>query len=192
MPDTTITPQGLVLSDIETATTPTLTIRGDHVLISPSEPEGSLVKEMASSAAGQPSRQDSSTMGEEGAPQAEQDPIEIIDVEGELDGSRHSEIILNPRAAVERSARERGIWSRRSFRRRRLYQAVVQLHRLSARSIRNWTRRRDDAAADPLVTSPIGPAQVQRVRRPIRHPSEAAQPGLRRAPSSMKGSSPDK
>ena len=131
-------------------------------------------------------------MGEEGAPQGEQDSIEIIDVEGELDGSHHSEIILNPRAAVERSARERGIRSRRSFRRRRLYQAVVQLHRLSARSIRNWTRRRDDAAADPLVTSPIGPAQVQRVRHLIRHPAEAAPPGLRHAPSSMKGSSADK
>ncbi len=92
MPDTTITPQGLVLSDIETATTPTLTIRGDHVLISPSEPEGSLVKEMASSAAGHSSQRDSPTLGEEGAPQGEQDSIEIIDVDGESDGSHHSEI----------------------------------------------------------------------------------------------------
>ena len=117
-PDMTITPQGLVLSDLETATTPTLMIRGDHVLVSPSEPEGSLVKEMASSAAGHPSQHDSPTMGEEGAPQGEQDPVEIIDVDGESDGSHHSEIILNPRAAVERSARERGIRSRRSFRRR--------------------------------------------------------------------------
>ena len=68
----------------------------------------------------------------------------------------------------------------------------MQLHRLSARSIRNWTRRRDDAVADPLVTSPIGPAQVQRVHRPIRHPMEVAQPGLRHAPSSTKGSMADK
>ncbi len=131
-------------------------------------------------------------MDEEGASQGEQDPVEIIDVEGELDGSHHSEIILNPRAAVERSARERGIRSRRSFRRRQLYQAVVQLHRLSARSIRNWTRRRDNAAVDPLVESPISPVQVQRVHCPIRHPSEAAPLSLRRAPSSIKGSSSDK
>ncbi len=54
MLDATITPQGLVLSDLETATMPTLTIRGDHVLVSPSVPEGSLVREMASSAAGHP------------------------------------------------------------------------------------------------------------------------------------------
>ncbi len=180
-------PQGLVLSDLETATTPTLTIRGDHVHISPSEPEGSLVKEMASTVAGPPSRQHSPIPGEEGALQEEQDLV-IVDVEG-LD---QSEVTLNPRAAVERAARERGIRSRRSFRRRRLYQAVVQLHRLSERSIRSWTRRRDDTETDPSVTSPIGPEQVQRVRRPIRHPTEAVSPRLRHVPSSAKGSLADK
>ncbi len=190
--DTTITPQGLVLSDLETATTPTLTIRGDHVHISPSEPEGSLVREMASTAAGSSSRQHSPVVGEEGNTQGDPDQAEMIDVEGELDGSRHSEITLNPRGALERAARERGIQTRRSFRRRQLYQAVVQLHRLSERSIRNWTRRRDDAEVDPSVTSPIGPDQVQRVRRPIRHPTQAASPGLRRVPSCMKGSLADK
>ncbi len=190
--DTTIMPQGLVLSDLETATTPTLTIRGDHVLIPPSKPEGSLMKEMASMAAGPSSRQHSPVVGEEGSTQGDPDQAEMIDVEGELDGSHHSEITLNPRAALERAARERGIRTRRSFRRRRLYQAVVQLHRLSERSIRNWTRRRDDAEADPSVTSPIGPDQVQRVRWPIRHPTQAAPPGLRRVPSCMKGSLADK
>ena len=73
-----------------------------------------------------------------------------------------------------------------------MYQAVVQLHRLSESSIRNWTRRRDDAEADPSITSPISPDQVQRVRWPIRHPADAAPPGLRRVPSTMKGSSSDK
>ena len=150
------------------------------------------MKEMASMAAGPPSRQHSPILGEEGVLQGDPDPAEIIDVEGELDGSHRSEITLNPRAAVERAARERGIRSRRSFRRRQLYQAVVQLHRLSERSIRNWTRRRDDTEADPSITSPISPDQVQRVRQPIRHLTEAAPPGLRRVPSYMKGSSSDK
>ncbi len=190
--DATITPQGLVLSDLDTATTPTLTIRGDHVHISPSEPEGSLVREMASTAAGSSSRQHSPVVGKEGSPQGDPDQTVMVDVEGELDGSRHSEVTLNPRAALERAARERGIRTRRSFRRRRVYQAVVQLHRLSERSIRSWTRRRGDAEADPSVTSPIGPDQVQRVHRPIRHPTQVAPPGLRRVPSCMRGSVADK
>ncbi len=68
----------------------------------------------------------------------------------------------------------------------------MQLHRLSDRSIRNWTRRRGYAAADPSTEASIGPAQVQRVHCPIRHPFEVAPLGLRHAPSFMKGSSPDK
>ena len=102
--DAAIMPEGLVLSDLETATMPTLTIRGDHVHISPSELEDSLVKEMAAMAAEPPSRQRSPISGEEGVLQGEPEPVEIIDVEGELDGSHHSEITLNPRAALERAA----------------------------------------------------------------------------------------
>ncbi len=207
MPDMTTMPQGLVLSDIESATTPIITIRGDHALISPSELEGSLVREMASTrsmtattsmtsttattstTAGTPTQQDSPVPGEEGDTQGEQDPVEVIDVDSD---EEDPEVNLNPRAALERSARERGIRNRRSYGRRRLYQAVVQLHRLSERSIRSWTRNRGRAIADPEVESPIGPTQVQRVRHPIRHPNEVDPPGLRHVPSSKKGSSPNK
>ncbi len=193
-PDTITTPQGLVLSDIESATMPIITIRGDHALISPSEPEGSLVKEMAATTAttaGTPTRQDSSAPSEEGNTQGEQDPVKVIDVNVDSD-EEDPEVNLNLRAALERLARERGIRNRRSYGRRQLYQAVVQLHRLSERSIRSWTRNRGRAIADPEVESPIGPTQVQRVRHPIRHPNKVAPPGLRCVPSSKKGSSPNK
>ncbi len=190
-PDTITTPQGLVLSNIESATMPIITITGDHVPIPPSEPEGSLVREMAAMTTGTPTRQDSLAPGEESNTQEEQDPTEVIDIDGDSD-EEDPEVNLNQRAALERSARDRGIRNRRSYGRRRLYQAVVQLHRLSERSIRSWTRNRGRAIADSEVESPIGPTQVQRVHRPVRHPNEVATPGKRHVPSSKKGSSPNK
>ncbi len=207
LPDTPKMPQGLVLCEADMPTMPTLTIGGPHIRIPSPEPEGSLVKELALSTGGTSSQPDSPIFGKKvtssvkegqpGVPVEEESPIEVIDVESESvescesEGSRHSEITLNPRAAVERSAREQGIRNRRSFRRRRLYQAVLHLHRLSDQEIRRWTRDRGCAAADPESESPIGPIQVQRVRRPVRHPTETASPRARCVPSFRKGSSSD-
>ncbi len=182
------TPQGLVLCEVDTPTMPTLTIRGPHIHIPSPEPEGLLVKELASSTGGTSSQHDSLVFGKKATSTEEESRVEVIEVDSESEGSWHSEITLNPRAAVERSARERGIRNRRSFRRRRLYQAVLNLHRLSDREIRRWTRDRGRAAADQESASPIGPIQVQRVRRPVRHPTETASPRARCVPSVRKGS----
>ena len=198
MPDMCKRPQGLVLCAPDTATTPTLTIRGPHVLIPSPEPEGSLVKEMASLMGRISSRHDSFNLGKKvtpleaeaqpGALMEEEGSPEVIEVDRQSEGSQHSEISLNPRAALERSAQQRGIQNRRSYQMRRLYQAVLQLHRLSDREIRRWTRDRGRAVADPESASPVGPIQVQRVRRPVRHPTETASPRARCGPSVRKGS----
>ncbi len=184
-PNTPTTPQGLVLCEGDMPTTPTLTIRGPHIHIPSPEPEGSLVKELASSTGGTSS---SPVFGKKVMPTDEESHVEVIAVDSDSEGSQHSEITLNPRAAVERSARERGIRNRRSFRRRRLYQVVLNLHRLLDREIRRWTRDRGRTAADPESASPIGPIQVQRVCRPVRHPTEMASPRARRIPLVRKGS----
>ncbi len=164
MPDTCKTPQGLVLCVPDTATMPTLTIGGPHVLIPSPELEGSLVKEMASSIGGISSQHDSSILGKKvtspeaevqpGASMEEEGSPEVIEVDRQSEGSQHSEISLNPRAALERSARQRGIQNRRSYR-RRLYQAVLQLHRLSDREIRRWTRNRGRVSSMSGTYSPV-------------------------------------
>ncbi len=197
-PDMPTTPQGLVLCEADTPMMPTLTIGGPHIRIPSPEPEGSLVRELASSTGGTSGQCDSPVFGKKvkpseeegqpGVPIEEGSPIEVIDVDSQSEGSRHLEITLNPRAAVERSAREQGIRNR-SFRRRHLYQAVLHLHRLSDREIRRWTRDRGRAAVDPESESPVGPMQVQRVRRPVRHPTKTALPRVRCVPSFRKGSS---
>ncbi len=120
-------------------------------------------------------------MEEEGSP-------EVIEVDRQSERSQHSEISLNPRAALERSARQRGIQNRRSYQRRHLYQVVLWLHRLSDKEIRRWTRDRGHAVADLESASPVGPIQVQRVCRPVRHPTEMASPRARHGPSVRKGS----
>ncbi len=187
-PATPIMPQGLVLCEVDMPTMPTLTIGGPHIHIPSPELEGSLVKVLASSTGGTSSQHHSPVFGKKVTPTEEKSHIEVIAVDSESEGSRHSEITLNPRAAVERSARERGIRNRRSFRRRHLYQAVLNLHRLSDREIRRWTKDRGRAAADPESASPVGPIQVQRVHRPVKHPTETASPRARRVPLVRKGS----
>ena len=167
-------PRGLVLCEVDMPTMPILTIGGPHIRLPSPEPEGSLVKELASLTGGTSSQHDSLVLGKKATPTEEESRVEVIEVDSESEGSWHSEITLNPRAAVERSARERGIRNRRSFRRRWVYQAVLNLHRLSDREIRRWTRDRGCAAADPESASPVGPIQVQRVCRPVRHPTETA------------------
>ncbi len=74
---------------------------------------------------------------------------------------------------------------------RHLYQVVLHLHRLSDREIRRWTRDRGCTAADLESASPVRPIQVQRVRRPVRHPTETASPRARHVPSFRKGSAAD-
>lgn len=194
-------PQGLVQDDIVQPGMPTLTIQGPHVPVFSPEPEGSLVRELASSMGGTSSQQSSPVLGMRATQQEEEAGLDVPagqtgqfddnEEDRQSEGSQRSEIILNPMAAVERSARERGVRNRRSFRRRRVYQAVMQLHRLSNTAIRRWTRSRGCAVADPKSAVASGPMQVQRVRRLIRHPLETAPPGARRVRSLKKGSHPN-
>ncbi len=69
-----------------------------------------------------------------------------------------------------------------------MYHSLLQLHRLSRREITRWTRNRVSAAADPQVEALIGPVQMQRVRRPVRHPGQTARSQVRYVPPREEGS----